>query len=65
MSKRSKTLLTLSVVLVVISVLVSGAVQSSFGAVDVREISLVTGVGTLTVSLGTATSLTALSAAVA
>jgi hypothetical protein len=48
MSRRSRILLVISVVLVLISVLVSGAVQTSFGRVEVREISLVTGVGTLT-----------------
>jgi dienelactone hydrolase len=48
MKKRSKNLLAVSVVLVLISVLVSGAVQTSFGRVDVRKISLVTEVGTLT-----------------
>jgi hypothetical protein len=48
MNKRSKTLLVISVVLVLISMLVSGAVQTSFGRVDIREISLVTEVGTLT-----------------
>ncbi|MCX6006373.1 MAG: dienelactone hydrolase family protein [Chloroflexi bacterium] len=48
MNKRSKTLLVISVLLVLISMLVSGAVQTSFGGVDVKEISLVTKVGTLT-----------------
>jgi dienelactone hydrolase len=48
MKKQSKTLLVVSVVLVLISMLVSGAVQTSFGKVDVREISIVTEVGTLT-----------------
>lgn len=48
MKKQSKTLLVISVVLVLISMLVSGAVQTSFGKVDVREISIVTEVGTLT-----------------
>ena len=48
MSRRSRILLILSVVLVLISVLVSGAVQTDFGRVEVSEISLVTGVGTLT-----------------
>lgn len=48
MEKRSKTLLVISVVLVLISMLVSGAVQTSFSKVDIREISIVTEVGTLT-----------------
>ena len=48
MKKRSKTLLIISLALILISMLVSGAVQTSFGKVDVKEISLVTGVGTLT-----------------
>jgi len=48
MNKQSKVLLVISFVLVLISTLVSGAVQTSFGSVDVREISLVTEVGTLT-----------------
>jgi len=48
MNKRSRTLLVLSLVLVFISVLVSGAAQTSFGKVDIREISIVTDVGTLT-----------------
>jgi len=48
MNKRSKTLLVISIVLVLISMLVAGAVQTSFGRVDVREISIVTKVGTLT-----------------
>jgi dienelactone hydrolase len=48
MQKQSRTLLMISIVLVLISVLVSGAVQTSFGRVDVREISIVTQVGTLT-----------------
>jgi dienelactone hydrolase len=48
MQKQSKTLLLISLVLVLISVLVSGAVQNSFGTVDVDEISIVTKVGTLT-----------------
>ena len=48
MNKRSKSLLVISIVLVLISMLVAGAVQTSFGRVDVREISIVTKVGTLT-----------------
>ena len=48
MNKRSRNLLIISVILMLISMLVSGAVQTSFGRVDVREISLVTQVGTLT-----------------
>ena len=48
MQKQSRTLLVISLVLVLISILVSGAVQTSFGTVEVREISLVTRVGTLT-----------------
>ena len=48
MKKRSKNLLIISISLILISMLISGAVQTSFGKVDVREISLVTGVGTLT-----------------
>ncbi len=48
MKKRSKTLLLVSLVLMLLSVLVSGVVQTSFGTVDVQEISIVTQVGTLT-----------------
>ncbi len=48
MKKQSKTLLVVSLILVLISMLVSGAVQTSFGQVDVQEISIVTKVGTLT-----------------
>ena len=48
MKMGSKTLLAISVVLVLISMLVSGAVQTSFSKVDIREISIVTEVGTLT-----------------
>lgn len=48
MKKRSKILLAISISLILISMLVSGAVQTSFGKVDVKEISLVTEVGTLT-----------------
>ena len=48
MNKRSKSLLVISIVLVLISMLVAGAVQTSFGRADVREISIVTKVGTLT-----------------
>ena len=48
MNKRSKTLLVISLVLVFVSVLVSGAAQTSFGKVDMQEISMVTEVGTLT-----------------
>ena len=48
MKEQSKVLLVISLLLVVVSILVSGAVQTSFGKVDVQEVSLVTGVGTLT-----------------
>ncbi|MHC1740091.1 MAG: dienelactone hydrolase family protein [Anaerolineaceae bacterium] len=48
MKKQSKTLLVIALVLVLISMLVSGAVQTSFGKVTVSEISIVTKVGTLT-----------------
>jgi pimeloyl-ACP methyl ester carboxylesterase len=48
MKKKSKVLLVISLSLILVSMQVSGAVQSSFGKVDVREISLVTEVGTLT-----------------
>jgi dienelactone hydrolase len=48
MKNRSKTLLVISLALILVSTLVSGAVQTSFGRVDVREVSLVTRVGTLT-----------------
>ena len=48
MKKQSKKLLVISLVLVFISMLVSGAVQTNFGKVDVKEISIVTKVGTLT-----------------
>jgi len=48
MKKRSKILLVISISLILVSMLVAGAVQTSFGKVDVQEISLVTQVGTLT-----------------
>ena len=48
MKQRSKSLLVISLVLVFVSVLVSGAAQTSFGKVDMQEISMVTEVGTLT-----------------
>ena len=48
MQKQSKTFLAISLVLVFISILVSGAIQTSFGKVNVNEISIVTKVGTLT-----------------
>ena len=48
MKKQSRNMLMISLVLVLISILVSGAVQTSFGRVDIREISVVTKVGTLT-----------------
>ena len=48
MKTTSKTLLFISITLVFIGILVSGAVQTSFGKVEYQEISLVTKVGTLT-----------------
>lgn len=48
MKKQYKTWLPISLVFILISILLSGAIQSSFGKVDVNEISLVTKVGTLT-----------------
>jgi len=48
MKKKNKVLLIVSVSLILVSMLVSGAVQTSFGRVNVEEISIVTGVGTLT-----------------
>ena len=48
MKNQYKTLLSLSLVFIFISILVSGAIQTSFGKVVVNEISIVTKVGTLT-----------------
>ncbi len=48
MKNQYKTLLSLSLVFILISILVSGAIQTSFGNVAVNEISIVTQVGTLT-----------------
>lgn len=48
MKKQSKILLVTSLVLVLLSILASGAIQTSFGKVKVNEISIVTKVGTLT-----------------
>ena len=48
MKEHSKTLLAVSILLVLVSILAAGALQTDFGRVAMKEISIVTRVGTLT-----------------